>query len=151
GKPQRIRGGAINALKTVQYAIHWLSSKPRGLRGSDKFNSEDTEHGLSTIIVLCSKGEVLITASRCAFIFDIIFSLDFIIDDAHARWCDEGTPTALLRIDAAPIGGRGDVALDKILARGVPARKTMETSTHLEASSRLTTARQHAFVAQQLT
>ncbi|KAF4725968.1 hypothetical protein FOZ63_026132 [Perkinsus olseni] len=38
GKPQRIRGGAVNALKTVQYAIRWLSSKPRGLRGSDKFN-----------------------------------------------------------------------------------------------------------------
>ncbi|KAF4654896.1 hypothetical protein FOZ61_007975 [Perkinsus olseni] len=34
--PQKIRGGAINALKTVKYTIRWLSSRSRGLRGNDR-------------------------------------------------------------------------------------------------------------------
>ncbi|KAF4690157.1 hypothetical protein FOZ60_000612 [Perkinsus olseni] len=36
--PQTIRGGAINALRTVQHAISWLSSRPRALRGNDAFD-----------------------------------------------------------------------------------------------------------------
>ncbi|KAF4697385.1 hypothetical protein FOZ60_007471 [Perkinsus olseni] len=40
GKLKTIRGGAINALKTVEHAISWLSSKSRGLRGNDHLGIE---------------------------------------------------------------------------------------------------------------
>ncbi|KAF4697388.1 hypothetical protein FOZ60_007474 [Perkinsus olseni] len=34
--PQSIRGGAINPLRTIKYAIKWLSSKSRGLRAAKR-------------------------------------------------------------------------------------------------------------------